>query len=90
MLLQPRVLVLYVNHFESGKGNGLSEHGRLESSGGRIGIGLQSKLQIVRPFRRDDREQLVFANGNVVFLPEAEYLCLKLQGLVLIIDHDAG
>jgi hypothetical protein len=59
---------------ECGEGDALLEHRFLKRPAGRIGVRLERELEVIGPFRRGDSNPSVFADGNIVFLLEAQHV----------------
>jgi hypothetical protein len=90
VLLEIRVLFLNIGDEEIGRRNSLLMDLLLEGFRSRILIEFENKLYAFRFFRGDDGEPFVGAGGKFVFLLEAEFLGVELEGLVLVVDEYAG
>jgi len=90
VLLEICVLFLNVGDEEIGGGDSLLMDLLLEGFRSRILIEFENKLYAFRFVGRDHGEPLVGAGGKLVFLLEAEFLGVELEGLVLVVNEDAG
>src|SRR5687767_3955256 len=86
---QSRELAGDVCDFERGEWNALGKHRLLKCPAGRIGVRLQSKLEVIASFGRYDRDPSVLADRDVVLLLEAEDVRVEPERFSLIVDHDA-
>src|SRR5207248_1736329 len=56
----------------------------------RVVVRLKEQLDIIRPFGRDDGEELEFSYRHVPLHHEAQDLGVELEGLVLVVDEYAS